>query len=231
VIETLELKPRISIRDSPAFRGLVFGAVLGLAVALCYLALLLVIGVFIAPVVDGLVTGYQVSVDLFTAMVALLSGAVGIVAGVLPAAVAGAVAGGVIGALLPLIARRRGPARAADDRSASRRTQAPSHADGIQTEWWVWLTGTVTNGLVGAAAVIIIAATTQDLVWTPTGLPIVWIPVLIFTLTGGPYALWLRGRSLHRRSAEKSAQPRRAAIPATDQAGRSEQAGRGQVST
>jgi hypothetical protein len=219
VIETMELKPRISIRDSPAFRGLVFGAVLGLGVALCYLVLLLVIGVFVAPVVDGLVTGYQVSVDLFTAGVALISGAVGFVAGVLPAAVAGAVAGGIIGALLPLIARRRGPARAADDRSALPRKQAASRSNGIQTEWWVWLTGTVTNGLVGAAAVIIIAATTQDLVWTPTGLPIVWIPVLIFTLTGGPYALWLRGRSLPGRSPERSVQPRRAAMPATDEAG------------
>ena len=83
---------------------------------------------------------------------------------------------------------------------------------------WVWLAGTVTTCLVGAAAVIIIASAIPDLIWAAEGLPIVWIPVMIFALTGGPFALWLRGRS-SRTATARPVQPRRAAIPGTDPRG------------
>ena len=218
MIETMELKPRIAIRDSAAFRGLVYGTAFGAGFALCYLTLFLIIGVFIAPIVEGLVAGQPANIDLYTGTIAVLSGAIGFVVGVLPAAVAGAVAGSAIGALLPVISRRRGPARAAGDPAPSR---AHRGADGRRVEWRVWLTGTATTCLVGAAALIIIAPLVPDLIWTAEGWPIVWIPVLIFALSGGPFGLWLRGESTRRPSTERPVQPRRAAIPGADRRGQS----------
>ena len=120
MIETMGMKPRIAIRDSAAFRGLVFGSTLGAGFALCYLTLFLIIGVLVAPIVEGFVNGNPATIDLFTGAIAVMSGAVGFVVGALLAAAAGAVAGCAIGALLPVIARRRGPKRAAGAHSPTR---------------------------------------------------------------------------------------------------------------
>lgn len=170
--EVMRLGPARSFRTSLAFRGLAFGSGAGLGVACWYLQNLLLIGGFLAPAVNGLVAGRPTDVNLFSVGVAVLSGAFGWVAGVLPATVAGAVAGGVIGALLAVI--------------------APPGQQGSRPDWEALWTGTAVTSLVGGVAVIIVALTTQDLVLTPTGLAVVWIPAASLALAGGPFAVWLR---------------------------------------
>lgn len=57
--------------------------------------------------------------------------------------------------------------------------------------------------VVAGVAVIIVAMTSQDLVLTPTGLLLVWIPAVWLALARGPFAVWLR-RGVPRRQGQAS---------------------------
>ncbi len=224
MIETMELRPRISIRDSLATRGLILGAGLGLAVALCYLTVLVTVVLVLGPIVDGIITGQPVIVDGFggdfSGTAAVITATVaGFVVGVLPATAAGALAGFGIGALLQLTAGRRRPARALGHDSPSRAAPDPAAVDRSRPDLRSWLTGTMVTCLVGVVTVIVIVTLAPaELVWSSTGLMIIWLPVLIFALAGGPFAVGLQRAALRKRSVQTSARPRRAADPTTDDA-------------
>ncbi|WP_152361120.1 hypothetical protein [Microlunatus speluncae] len=208
----MELRPRISIRDSLAARGLILGAGVGLGAALCYLLVLVPIVLILGPAVDAVAAGQPVIMagfdgDLILPAAVITALVVGFVAGVLPASVAGGIAGFGIGFVLQLTIHRRRPARSSDHAPPGRADPADR-----QPGWPAWLIGTAVSLFVGAAAAFVATLTVPgELVWSSSGLMILWLPVLIFAVAGGPFARLLPQRADRKRLAETPVRPRRAA--------------------
>ncbi len=202
----MELGPRNSNRDSLPTRGLALGAGLGLGAALHYLTLYAAAVLVVGPIVNGVLTGQpvgmvaplDVSLIALAAVINLL--VIAFVVGVLPATAAGAVAALGIGAMLRMVARRQRSARSSVEDSPFPVEAGPGPVDRRRSDRRAWLIGTAVTCLVGLAVVTAIGTVTQpDLVWSPISLLVVWLPVLIFVLTGGPFAMGLQRAAIRDR--------------------------------